>query len=103
MPLAINADNRRGPKGANLALFCIPNAYTDQEVFDLGKPYGDVIFASVATRRDTGASRGYAFLSYKTIEDAQAAIAGLHEMQIEGRGVRCEVARSDREAGYKPY
>lgn len=55
-PLAINAENKRGPKGANLALFCIPNSYYDQHVFDLVKPYGSVVFCSVATHRDTGAA-----------------------------------------------
>jgi len=105
-PLEINKGNRRGPKGANLALFCIPNSYTDHEVYDLAKAYGQCIFASVATHRETGASRGYAFVSYETIEEANVAIAGLHNMSVEGRAMRCEVARSDRDgggAGAKPY
>ena len=33
------SENRRGPKGANLALFCIPNAYGD-EMLELAKPMG---------------------------------------------------------------
>ena len=116
-PLAINAENRRGPKGANLALFCIPNAYTDQQacartcrkpflglygrdframpvtvlvqtlcqVYDLAKPYGNVIFAQVATHRDTGLSRGYAFVSYETVDEANCAIGALHNFNIAVR------------------
>jgi len=102
-PLAINADNRRGPKGANLALFCIPNAYYDQGVFDLCKPYGNVVFCSVATHRDTGLSRGYAFVSYETVEEAQVATSALHNMVLDGRALRCELARSDKDAPAKPY
>jgi hypothetical protein len=103
-PLAINAENRRGPKGANLALFCIPNSYTDQLVYDLAKPYGEVIFASVATHRDSGLSRGYAFVSYNTIAEAETAMSALHNLTVEGRALRCEVARSDKESSAsKPY
>lgn len=105
-PLALNADNKRGPKGANLALFCIPNSYYDAEVFELCKPYGNVIFCSVACHRDSGASRGYAFVSYETIEEANAAKAALHDQVVEGRAMRCEVTRQDRESasgGARPY
>ncbi len=105
--LPMNAENKRGPKGANLALFCIPNAYSDQQVYDLAVPYGAPIFAQVATHRDTGASRGYAFVSFGTIEEADKAIAGLHNMVIEGRSLRCELTRTDKEgssgSGHKPY
>ena len=97
--LALNAENRRGPKGANLALFCIPNSYVDQQVFDLVAPFGKVVFCSVAIHRETGSSRGYAFVSFETIEEAEKAIAGLHSRVVEGRALRCEVARSDREGG----
>ncbi|KAL1504364.1 hypothetical protein AB1Y20_010770 [Prymnesium parvum] len=99
--LAINAENKRGPKGANLAVFCIPNSYYDQQVYDLAKPYGNVVFCQVACHRDTGASRGYAFVSYETVEEAERAIAALHNYIVENRALRVEVARADRES--KPY
>jgi len=101
--LALNADNKRGPKGANLAVFCIPNAYYDQQVLDLCAPHGNVVFCQVAAHRDTGLSRGYAFVSYETVEEAERAIAALHNLTVEGRALRVEVARADREAGSKPY
>lgn len=102
-PLEINKENKRGPKGANLAVFCLPNSYTDQQVFDLAKPYGTPVFCSVATHRDTGLSRGYAFVSFDTLEEAKSTISGLHNLALEGRNLRCEVARSDRDASAKPY
>jgi RNA recognition motif-containing protein len=97
----MNIDNKRGPKGANLAVFCIPNSFYDQQVLDLAQPYGNVVFCQVATHRDNGQSRGYAFVSYETIEEAQKAIDALHNFTVEGRALRVEVARSDRDA--KPY
>ncbi|KAL3927228.1 MAG: hypothetical protein SGPRY_002924 [Prymnesium sp.] len=99
--LALNAENKRGPKGANLAVFCIPNSYYDQQVYELAKPYGNVVFCQVACHRDTGTSRGYAFVSYETVEEAERAISALHNFSVEGRALRVEVARADRES--KPY
>lgn len=100
--LPMNNENKRGPKGANLAVFCIPNNYGDQQVLDLCAPHGNVIFCQVAMHRETGQSRGYAFVSYETVEHANAAIASLHNMTVEGRALRVELARADKEAA-KPY
>ena len=105
-PLAINSENRRGPRGANLAIFCLPNAWGDQEVFDLAKPHGTPIFCSVAVHRDTGMSRGYAFVSFDSVEEADKVKANLHDQVVEGRALRCELTRQDKEAapgGAKPY
>ena len=103
--LPMNAENKRGPKGANLALFCIPNSYQDENVYELCKGYGKVIFCSVASHRDTGMSRGYAFVSYDTVAEADAARSSLHDHVVEGRALRCELARSDKEGttASKPY
>uniref|UniRef100_A0A6S9SJX0 RRM domain-containing protein n=1 Tax=Chrysotila carterae TaxID=13221 RepID=A0A6S9SJX0_CHRCT len=95
------ANPKRGPKGANLAIFCIPNSYTEQQVYDLASPYGTVTFVQIATHRDTGASRGYAFVSYDTVEAAENAIANMNNMTVEGRQLRVEVGKADK--GEKPY
>lgn len=46
-------------------------------------------------------SRGYAFVSYDTAESAQKAITALHNMTVEGRALRVEVAKADK--ADKPY
>jgi hypothetical protein len=102
--LALNADNRRGPKGANLALFCIPNSYGDEEVLELTRPYAMPIFCSVARHRDSGASRGYAFISFESVAEADTVLSSLHNQIVEGRALRCELVRADKEGGgSKPY
>jgi RNA recognition motif-containing protein len=68
------------------------------------KPYGNVLFCSVACHRETGLSRGYAFVSYDTVAEADAARAALHDYVVEGRALRCELTRQDKEVGgAKPY
>ena len=53
--------------------------------------------------RETAVSRGYAFVSYDTVEEANVAKEALHNMTVEGRALRVELARSDKEASNKPY
>ena len=104
--LPMNSENRRGPRGANLALFCLPNAWGDQEVYDLARPYATPIFCSVATHRDTGMSRGYAFISFESVGEADKVKAGLHDCVVEGRSLRCELTRQDKDGGpggARPY
>ena len=122
-PIRVSPRARR-PKGANIAMFCIPNSYTDSQVLELARPYGPVIFCQaraapagatprpahiatrrvapcqVATHRDTGASRGYAFVSYEDVDSAQKAITALHSRHVDGRALRVELSRSDQA---KPY
>ena len=41
--------------------------------------------------RDTGRSRGFGFVTYGTQGEADAAIAGLHDQELDGRYVRSSV------------
>ena len=77
-----------------------PSRYYDQQVLDLAQPYGNVVFCQVAVHRETGASRGYAFVSYDEPDAAQKAIAALHNLSVEGRSLRVEVARADKDRPY---
>ena len=40
----------------------------------------------MAVHRETGQSRGYAFVSYETVEHANAAITNLHNMTVDRLG-----------------
>ncbi len=55
----------------------------------------------VVTDRDTGRSRGFAFVEMASEADAQKAIKALHGTQFEGRELRVDVAseRKPRAAG----
>lgn len=35
--------------------------------------------------RDTGRSRGFGFVTYGSNQEADAAIAGLHDQELDGR------------------
>ena len=63
-----------------------------------------VFLTSEVARAGYGANEAKAAGFFKTIEEANVAMSALHNLAIEGRALRCEVARSDREqGGSRPY
>ena len=71
---------------------------TEQSLEKLFAEYGKVVSASVATDRDTGRSRGFAFVEMDTQEEANAAIAALDGKTFEDREIVVNIAkpREDR-------
>jgi RNA recognition motif-containing protein len=49
--------------------------------------FGGVIKAAIVESRDTGRSKGFGFVEMASTQEAQAAIAGLHGVQHEGRAL----------------
>lgn len=60
-----------------------------------------VATVSVVTDRDTGRSRGFAFVEMASEADAQKAIKALHGTQFDGRELRVDIAaeRKPRASG----
>ena len=54
--------------------------------------YGDVREVKVITDRDTGQSRGFAFVTMGNQEQAQEAVKGLNGALLDGRELRVNVA-----------
>jgi RNA recognition motif-containing protein len=63
--------------------------------------YGTVSEAILMTDKMTGRSRGFAFVTMSTDEEAQAAIDGLNGKELDGRRINVNVARpkEDRPPG----
>ena len=58
--------------------------------------YGTVTDAVVITDRETGRSRGFGFVTFEDADDAQAAIEGLHQQELDGRRINVDVAQERR-------
>ena len=72
---------------------------TDTTVRALFEPYGKVDRVSVVTDRDTGRSRGFAFVEMPDADEADRAIAGLNGASLEGRALNVNEARPKTEGG----
>lgn len=72
---------------------------TESSVRTLFEPYGKVIRVNVVTDRDTGRSRGFAFVEMTDSAEADRAIAALNGANREGRALNVSEARPKTEGG----
>jgi RNA recognition motif-containing protein len=72
---------------------------TDAQLRELFSPFGAVVSAQVITDRDTGRSKGFGFVEMESDQEAQAAIAGMHGQQVEGRALTVNEARPKEGGG----
>ncbi|CAG8510450.1 16412_t:CDS:2 [Acaulospora morrowiae] len=54
--------------------------------------FGNVEDAVVIRDRDTGRSRGFGFVTYSSNEEAEAAIQGLNDNELDGRTIKVDRA-----------
>jgi|SRR6185295_15406147 len=66
---------------------------TESSVRSLFEPYGQVDRVNVVTDRETGRSRGFAFVEMADGAEAERAIAALNGMQLDGRALNVNEAR----------
>jgi cold-inducible RNA-binding protein len=81
----------------------LPFSLNDQALADLFAQCGKVISANVIIDRDTGRSKGFGFVEMETVEEAQAAIAKLHDSEVEGRKIVVNIARPREERPQNGY
>jgi len=72
---------------------------TDQAVRGLFEQYGAVNSCRIMTDRDTGRSRGFAFVEMENDDEAEKAIAALNGYTLDGRQLNVNVARPKPERG----
>ncbi len=66
---------------------------TETDVENAFGEFGDVQSVNIIKDRDTGRSRGFAFVEMRDNQAGQEAIEGLNEQQIAGRNVTVNEAR----------
>ncbi|KAF9510515.1 hypothetical protein BS47DRAFT_1373309 [Hydnum rufescens UP504] len=66
---------------------------TDESLRAAFSEYGNVVDSIVMVDRETGRSRGFAFVTYATAEEANAAIDNLNDQDLDGRRIRVNIAQ----------
>ncbi len=75
---------------------------TESSIRSLFEPYGAVDRVSLITDRDTGRSRGFAFVEMADPAQANQAITALNGFQVEGRALSVNEARPKASDGQGP-
>ncbi|MEO1436970.1 MAG: RNA-binding protein [Bacteroidota bacterium] len=90
---------------------------TEMDLAKMFAPYGDIDIIKLVTDRDTGKSKGYAFIEMPDDAEGQAAIDALNGQEVEGFNIvvkkanpkeenrdnrrRSFTKRDDRHSGYR--
>ncbi|RZL36210.1 MAG: RNA-binding protein [Rubrivivax sp.] len=80
----------------------LPYSVTDASLKSNFAEFGSVSSAKVMMDRDTGTSKGFGFVEMASPEVAQAAIAALNGMSVDGRSIVVSLARpreANKDAG----
>ena len=78
------ANSNKGPDGANLFIFHIPNHFTNLDMYNLFCHYGNLLSVRIMVEKETGRSRGFGFVSYDNPDSAAMAIK-----ELNGYAVSC--------------
>ena len=71
----------------------LPFTVTEQDLEEIFAQVGKVESSNIVTDRDTGRSRGFAFVEMETQEAADAAIQNFHGRELDGRSLTVNEAR----------
>jgi CUG-BP- and ETR3-like factor len=86
-PPIVQPGGAKGPDGANLFVFHIPNDFSNQEMYDMFAQYGNVLSARIMVEAETGRSRGFGFVSFDSTAAAANAIKHLNGYPVSERPV----------------
>ncbi len=76
---------------------------TESSIRSLFEPYGNVDRVSLITDRETGRSRGFAFVEMNDATQADRAIEALNGAKIDGRQLNINEARPKAEGGSRGF
>ena len=85
----------------NLYVGNLPHSTSESELRTLFEAHGAIDRVSMVTDRDTGRSRGFAFVEMTNAEEADKAIAALNGTELGGRALTVNEAKpkTDRPRG----
>jgi RNA recognition motif-containing protein len=75
---------------------------TEDTLRTLFAEFGQIESVRLVSDRDTGRSKGFAFVEMSTVQDAEEAISRLNNMQIDDREIKVEKANPRPERDRRP-
>ncbi|HEY1116043.1 MAG TPA: RNA-binding protein [Chitinophagaceae bacterium] len=76
----------------NLSVLNLDTRFTSEDLRQLFTVYGEVANAEVAIDSFTDQSRGFGFVEMPQEEEARAALAALHQSEVNGRKISVKEA-----------
>lgn len=91
----------QGPMGANIFVFHVPIAWTDEDFHAHFSPFGQIVSAKIHVDPVTKASKGFGFVSYSSPSAATMAIKGMNGFDTKtGKFLKCTIKKGEEQ--YNP-
>ncbi|UFX82554.1 RNA recognition motif domain-containing protein [Candidatus Absconditicoccus praedator] len=75
----------------------LPWSLRGKDLTEIFSQYGEVVFSRVILDRETRKSKGYGFVEFANLEDAEKAKEEMHEAEVNGRSIKIDYARPKQE------
>jgi heterogeneous nuclear ribonucleoprotein R len=82
------------PHGSEVFIGALPRDITEVDLTDLCEPFGEIYEIKLVKNKDTGESKGFAFVGFKSKDVAQKAVEELHNKEFKGRTLRCSISET---------
>ncbi|KAG9151784.1 hypothetical protein Leryth_002066 [Lithospermum erythrorhizon] len=82
------------PHGSEIFVGGLSRDVTEEDLGDLCEPFGEIFEIRVMKNKETGESKGFAFVAFKTKDVAQKAIEELHNKDFKGKTLRCSLSET---------
>ncbi|KAF8082546.1 hypothetical protein N665_0820s0007 [Sinapis alba] len=82
------------PHGSEVFIGGLPRDVGEEDLRDLCEAIGEIFEVRLVKDRDSGDSKGYAFVGFKTKDVAQKAIEELHSIEFKGKNLRCSLSET---------
>lgn len=101
-PPIVTNNEERGPDGANLFVFHLPNGLTNFDLFLLFRRFGDLRSSHIMINKENNISRGYGFVSYSSKEEADIAINAMNGFLLGSKKLKVERKRPHQQLQSSP-
>ena len=89
----LSTSYHKGPKGANLFVYYLPSYISSEDLALLFFTFGCLLSARVFIDEVTKEHKGFGFVSYSTVEDAENAIRWMNGARIGSKRLKVEVKK----------
>uniref|UniRef100_A0A8C9HZW9 CUGBP Elav-like family member 2 n=1 Tax=Piliocolobus tephrosceles TaxID=591936 RepID=A0A8C9HZW9_9PRIM len=93
----LNINEVSGPVGANIFIFHIPNEWVHNDLLSAFSPFGNIISAHIATEKNTGRNRGFAFVSYDNVDSALNAIKYMNGFLVHKKKLKVTIKKGEEQ------
>ncbi|KAJ4787419.1 RNA-binding protein 47 [Rhynchospora pubera] len=82
------------PQGSEVYIGGIPTDASEEDLKGFCETSGEVVEVRMVRENNSSENKGYAFISFRTMDMASKAIKELHNSEFKGKKVRCSMSQS---------